>query len=152
MRFALRRCVGLAIVLALAGSCAEPLCGCSWVSGAVVYGTVRTAASETPVAGATLDFVVYDGGRPDRGCAAGGAPLRALGSDTTGPDGGYRHLLLLGMATPRAACVVAHASPPDGADTLGHGQPAGGPLRFEVCGDECGRDSIRLDVELPAAP
>ena len=60
-----RRTVWLSVGSAalLLGSCTNPLCGCSWTSEAIIFGSVTDAADGAPVAGTQLEFDVYNGGQ-----------------------------------------------------------------------------------------
>jgi hypothetical protein len=114
------------------------LCGCSLPpDAAVLYGRVTDAAG-APVQAARI---VAQHGAP--GCAQ---PLETLGEVSTGPDGGYRTLLVVYSRQPRPGdCLRALAAP-----------PAGSPLRADTVPFAAGfgrgspLDSARVDLVLRA--
>ena len=147
-----RGSIGVLVAMALGVGCVEDVCGCSWTSGALAYGSVVAAGDGTPVAGAAVRFTVYDGGQAGSLCAGGRYPQQAQGEAVTDEAGRFRHPLRIGMATPAAACVVATARPPEASVGLVAASVAGGPVRFRVCGaDPCTADSVAIAVVLPRA-
>ena len=151
VRFAHRHAIRLAAVTTLLSiGCAREICACSWISGALAYGTVTSLADGTPVAGASVRFTIYDGGQVGSLCAGGRYPRMADGEAMTDAAGRFRQPLRISNATPRAACVVATASPPEGLSTLRPASAAGGPVRFQVCGAmPCDGDSAAVALALP---
>jgi hypothetical protein len=135
-RIRIPRSLAGALVLMLAVSCQNPVCGClSPPDVAVLYGTVTDPAGN-PVAGAA---VRAEDGFPT--CLSGGS---FAGSDQTDAAGRYR--AEVDAFQPNPECMRAFALPPAGSTLRGSDTV---PFRVTFAPGSP-KDSVRVDLVLRA--